>query len=129
MVKTLIYWMGICCRCTLELPLWGYSNVYQQHMLLKLELSENLTISPLQRFYIWKRPSSKDIEQENLEILSQNKFWHQIRAIALVQTRSCQYECIYKIWWYSINLFSRYWVETKFWHKSRAITLIQMSPK
>ena len=34
--KTLIYWMDICCRCTLELPLWGNSNVYQQHMLLKL---------------------------------------------------------------------------------------------
>ena len=28
--------MDICCRCTLELPLWGNSNVYQQHMLLKL---------------------------------------------------------------------------------------------
>ena len=34
--ETLIYWMDICCRCTLELPLWGNSNVYQQHMLLKL---------------------------------------------------------------------------------------------
>ena len=34
--KTLIYWMDICCKCTLELPLWGNSNVYQQHMLLKL---------------------------------------------------------------------------------------------
>ena len=34
--KTLIYWMDICCRCTLKLPLWGNSNVYQQPMLLKL---------------------------------------------------------------------------------------------
>ena len=34
--KTLIYWMDKCCRCTLELPLWGNSNVYQQHTLLKL---------------------------------------------------------------------------------------------
>ena len=34
--KTLIYWMDICCRYTLELPLWGNSNVYLQHMLLKL---------------------------------------------------------------------------------------------
>ena len=24
--------MDICCRCTLELPLWGDSNVYQQHV-------------------------------------------------------------------------------------------------
>ena len=31
-----IYWMDICCRCILEWPLWGYSNVYQQHMWLKL---------------------------------------------------------------------------------------------
>ena len=30
--KTFIYWMDICCRCTLELPLWGTSNVYQQHI-------------------------------------------------------------------------------------------------
>ena len=28
--------MDICCRCTLELPLRVNSNVYQQHMLLKL---------------------------------------------------------------------------------------------
>ena len=34
--KTLIYWIDICCRCTLELPQWGNSNVYLQHMLLKL---------------------------------------------------------------------------------------------
>ena len=34
--KTLMYWIDICCMCTLELPLWGNSNVYQQHMLLKL---------------------------------------------------------------------------------------------
>ena len=40
--NTRIYWMDIlCCRCTLELrtlelPYIGNSNVYQQHMLLKL---------------------------------------------------------------------------------------------
>ena len=32
MVKTLIYWIDICCRCTLELPQWGNSNVFQQHI-------------------------------------------------------------------------------------------------
>ena len=26
-----------CCRCTLELPQWRNSNVYQQHMLLKIK--------------------------------------------------------------------------------------------
>ena len=36
MVKTLIYWIDKSCMCTLELPLWGNSNMYQQHMLLKL---------------------------------------------------------------------------------------------
>ena len=34
----------------------------------KLELSENLTIAPLQRFSCKKRPSYKDIKQENLDI-------------------------------------------------------------
>ena len=29
LVKTFIYWLDICCWCTLELPLWGNSNVYQ----------------------------------------------------------------------------------------------------
>ena len=32
----LIYWKDICCRYTLELPQWGNSNVYLQHMLLKI---------------------------------------------------------------------------------------------
>ena len=31
---------------------------------------------------------------------------------------------IYKIWWNSVELFSRYWALTKFWRKSRAITLV-----
>ena len=36
MVKNkLINWIDICCRCTLELPQFGNSNVHQQHMLLK----------------------------------------------------------------------------------------------
>ena len=33
----LIYWKGICCRYTLELPHRGNSNVYLQNMLLKIK--------------------------------------------------------------------------------------------
>ena len=29
----------------------------------------------------------------------------------------------------SINLFSRYWMETKFWHQSRAITQLEINEK
>ena len=43
-----------------------------------------------------------------------------------LQPRYCQYKCTRKIWWISIFLFSRYWVETKFWHKSRVISLLQI---
>ena len=35
--EQLIYWKDICCRNTLELPLWGNSNVYLQQMLLKIK--------------------------------------------------------------------------------------------
>ena len=41
---------------------------------VKLELSENLAVAPMQCFHEIKRPSSKDTKQENLKILSRNKF-------------------------------------------------------
>ena len=41
---------------------------------VKLELSENLAVAPMQRFHEIKSPSSKDTKQENLKILSRNKF-------------------------------------------------------
>ena len=41
---------------------------------VKLELSENLAVALMQRFHEIKRPSSKDTKQENLKILSRNKF-------------------------------------------------------
>ena len=41
---------------------------------VKLELSENLAVAPMQLFHEIKRPSSKDTKQENLKILSRNKY-------------------------------------------------------
>ena len=41
---------------------------------VKLELSENLAVTLMQLFHEIKRPSSKDTKQENLKILSRNKF-------------------------------------------------------
>ena len=45
---TLSYWKDIYCRYTLELPLWGNSNVYQQHKLPKIrKLFLSLHLNPV----------------------------------------------------------------------------------
>ena len=40
--ETLNFWKDIYCRYALEMPLCGISNMYQQHMLLKIR---NLVLS------------------------------------------------------------------------------------
>ena len=67
------------------------------------------------------------------------KLRHQSRAITLLKmnrnivqsskSTSCQYKCIYKIWWKSTSKFTRYWASTKFWCQSSAITLLKIDQK
>ena len=54
----------------------GFENSVNNilYIQVKLELPENLAVAPMQRFHEIKRPSSKDTKQENLKILSRNKF-------------------------------------------------------
>ena len=47
---------------------------------MKTRIVRNLTIARLQRFSCSKRPSLKDIEQENLKILSRNKILTSIKG-------------------------------------------------
>ena len=51
---------------------------------IQLELSENLTIAPLQHFSCSKRPSSKDIKQDIVKTLSRNKIQTSIKGHDIV---------------------------------------------
>ena len=67
---------------------------------------------------------SQDIERKQNSDVNQGPWLRQNFAKndgQQSQARSCWW-CAYKIWSDSINLFSRYWVETEFWHQSRAVT-------
>ena len=71
---------------------------------------------------------SQDIEQKQNSDMTSVKGHNSITKVQKndmqkSQPWSCQYQCIYKIKWNSIHLFSRYWMEMKFWRQSRAITL------
>ena len=83
---------GFLCRAhgCVNITLWLLSSIINQanvqkglktcnvknilYFQVKLELSENLAVAPMHCFHAIKRPSSKDTKQENLKILSRNKF-------------------------------------------------------
>ena len=83
---------GFLCRAhgCVNITLWLLSSIINQanvhnglktcsvknilYIQVKLELSEKLAVAPMQRFHEIKRPSSKNTKQENLKILSRNKF-------------------------------------------------------
>ena len=83
---------GFLCRAhgCVNITLWLLSSIINQanvqkglkkcsvknilYIQVKLELSENLAVAPMQCFHAIKRQSSKDTKQENLKILSRNKF-------------------------------------------------------
>ena len=105
----------------------------QQTLPFKLELSENLTIAPLQCFACSKRPEFLSILSGNI-ILTSIKGHNSLTNLRKITDNNPNVDLV------SINSYIKFGqnlsicsqdIERKqnFWRKSRAITLVQMCEK